>query len=197
MIIDLFVLVTVNLSGWKWFWMARSILIPSRIHARNQSTVLTLLFVAQGQWIEQTARSYNWPWLNEVIMVVWIRLAIVCLFRFTGAHLLFFFQTRRKKKGKFDKAIVHSMHSICDQMDFIHWVLDSRIHFLLPCGLLVRTPDSHGSGDWFESNQKPTTPGKSCGSTVPLIALRGQPTGSHAPMVSNYSCCVVLGSETA
>ena len=80
------------------------------------------LFVAQGQWIEQTARSYNWPWLNEVIKVVWIRLAIaqLCLFRFTGAYLLFFFQKRRKKKGKFDKAIVHSMHSICDQMDFIH-----------------------------------------------------------------------------
>ena len=138
------------------------------------------LFVAQGQWIEQTARSYNWPWLNEVIKVVWIRLAIaqLCLFRFTGAYLLFFFQKRRKKKGKFDKAIVHSMHSICDQMDFIHWVLDSRIHFLLPCGLLVRTPDSHGSGGgWFESNQKPTTLGKSRGSTICWLFWEDNPLG--------------------
>ena len=31
----------------------------------------------------------------------------------------------------------------------------------------------------------------------PIIALRGQPTGSPVPMVLNYSHCVVLGSGPA
>ena len=38
---------------------------------------------------------------------------------------------------------------------------------LFPCGLLGRTPDSHASDGRFESDQKPTSPGESCGlSTV-------------------------------
>ena len=31
----------------------------------------------------------------------------------------------------------------------------------------------------------------------PMIALRGQPAGSHAPKVLDYSRCVVLGSGSA
>ena len=31
----------------------------------------------------------------------------------------------------------------------------------------------------------------------PMIALRGQPAGSCAPMVLNYSCYIVLGSRPA
>ena len=45
----------------------------------------------------------------------------------------------------------------------------------IPRGLLVRTPDSRASDGWFESDQKPTTPGESCG----LSTLTSPPWNGH------------------
>ena len=67
------------------------------------------------------------------------------------------------------------------------------------CGLLVRRPVFRANGLRFESGWEPTTRGESCG----LLTMsndrfeRTKTAGSRAPMVLNYSRCVVLGSGPA
>ena len=70
---------------------------------------------------------------------------------------------------------------------------------LILCGLLVRTPVFRANGLRFESGWEPTTRGESCGlSTMSNDRFeRTKTAGSRAPMVLNYSRCVVLGSGPA
>ena len=59
-------------------------------------------------------------------------------------------------------------------------------------GVLVRACNFGIIGREFEPNtEKPaTTSSESCASsTCPMIVLRGQPAGSLALLVLNYSCC--------
>ena len=67
------------------------------------------------------------------------------------------------------------------------------------CGLLVRRPVFRANGLRFESGWEPTTHGESCGSTTMSNDRfeRTKTAGSRAPMVLNYSRCVVLGSGPA
>ena len=68
----------------------------------------------------------------------------------------------------------------------------------IPCGLAVKAPASRANGQRFESYHEPTTLGGSCGSsTMSNDRFESKIVGSRAPMVSNYSRCVVLGSGPA
>ena len=67
-------------------------------------------------------------------------------------------------------------------------------------GVLASTLAFGTEGRVFEpgAGKPATNHSKSCASyNCPMIVLRGQPTGSRAPMVLNYSLCIVLGSGPA
>ena len=67
-------------------------------------------------------------------------------------------------------------------------------------GVLFRACNFGTEGHVSEPNtvQPATTRSKSfASSTCPMIFLRGQPTGSGAPIVLNYNHCVALGSGPA
>ena len=67
-------------------------------------------------------------------------------------------------------------------------------------GVLASTLAFGMEGRVFEpcTGKPATTHSESCASyNCPMIVLREQPAGSHAPMVLNYSRCVVLGSGPA
>ena len=67
-----------------------------------------------------------------------------------------------------------------------------------PCGLAVKAPASRANDRRFESYREPTTLSESfASSTMSNDCLERTIAGSPAPMVLNYSRCVVLGSGLA